>query len=172
MLSELKGPGKGPLRAAAHLLMVAAFTPFLVTTADASGIAGTWKAIESSPPDDSVSAVTLTITEIPTGARTYNIRLDRQTTNRAVVSEEMTIACDGRSRPVGHLPNPAQFAGETESGARVATVYCPRGGPIQIRVTQTDGMLIEHAFLPSLEGTLKYTRTVYGHDQTYIFRKQ
>ena len=172
MLSESKGRGKGRLRAAEQLLILAAFTPFLVTSAAASGIAGTWKAIETSPPDSRVSAATLTITEIPIGVRTYNIRLDRQTTDRGLVSEEMTISCDGRSKPVGHLRNPAQFAGEADSGARVATVYCPRGGPIHIRVTQTDGMLIEHVFLPSLDGTLKYTKTTYGHDRNYVFARQ
>jgi hypothetical protein len=160
-------------RASLKLLMVSAITTLALSAAD-SPLAGTWKAdlSKTSPPDGNLSAVTLTIKEI--GVRTYNIRLDRQTADRGVVSEEKTISCDGRSRPVGMLANPAEFAGEASPGARVATVLCPRMYPtvVSIRVTQDDGMLVEHVFQAAGGDSLKYTKTVYGHDQTYVFNRE
>jgi hypothetical protein len=160
-------------RASVQLLMVGAITSLALSAAD-SPLAGTWKAdlSKTSPADSNFSAATLTIKEI--GVRTYNIRIDRQTTDQGVVSEEKTISCDGKSRPVGMLANPAEFADEASPGARVATVLCPRLYPtvLSIRVTQDDGMLVEHVFHAADRNTLKYTKTVYGHDQVYIFGRQ
>ncbi len=88
------------LRAGVQLIVAGAFTAFLLAGAEPPPIAGTWKAdvSKTAPPDDSDSAVTLTIQEL--GLMTYTIRFDVQTTDRGVASEEMTIRCDGTWRPL------------------------------------------------------------------------
>jgi hypothetical protein len=165
MLSESKVRSEELLRAGVQLLIVSAFTAFLLAAADSSTITGTWKAdlSKTSPPDNRESAVTLTIREI--GLRTYTIRLDRQTTDGGVVSEETTITCDGKSRP----------ASEADSGAKDVTVFCGRTYPtiISIRVSQNHKTLTERVFRASPHGnSLNYTKTVDGHDQTYVFGRQ
>src|SRR5579871_1919080 len=124
-----------------RLLMVCIFTPALLAV-DSSAITGVWKA---------EPGVTLTITE--TGLRTYAIRFDRQTTDRGAVSEETTVTCDGRSRPLD----------QAGSGARGGTVFCGRTYPteIRMRVTQNDGALIEQVFRASPDGSsLSYGKMV------------
>ena len=165
MLSELKLRSEGVLRAGVQLLMVSAVTLFLLGAADSSAITGTWKAdlSKTSPPDNNESAVTLTITEI--GFRTYAIRLDSQTTDRGLVSEETTITCDGKSRPLR----------EVDSRATGVTDFCGRTYPtvISIRVSQNHKTLREQVFRASPDGnSLDYTKTVAGHDQTYVFSRQ
>ena len=161
MPSESKLRSAGLLRAGALLLVVSAFTlSFLGADDYSSDITGTWKAdlSKTSPPDNNELAVTLTITEI--GLRTYTINFDRQTTDRGVVSEELKVSCDGKSRPPGR------------SGVAGATVYCGRAYPISIRVTHNDGMLIEHVIRLPDGNSLNYTKTTYGHDRTYVFSRQ
>ncbi len=126
-------------------MVVSAFTlSFLGADDYSSAITGTWKAdvLKTSPPDNNESALTLTIGE--SGLRTYTIGFDRQTTDGGVVSEETTIACDGKSRPPGR------------SGVAGATVYCGRAYPISIRVTQNDGMLTAHVFKLTEPNSLTY----------------
>jgi hypothetical protein len=161
MLFESRVRSKGLLRAGVQLLMVSAFTLFLLDAAGSSDIAGTWKAdlSKTSPPDNNELAVTLTIREI--GPRTYTIGL--QTTDRRGGSEEMTVTCDVRSRPLSGA----------DSGAGGGKVFCGLAYPISIRVTQNDGTLIEHVFWASSDGnSLKYTKTVAGHDRTYVSSRQ
>jgi hypothetical protein len=117
---------------------------------------------KTSPPGNNESAVTLTIKEI--GVRTYDVKLDRQSADRRVVSEEMTITCDGKSRPQS----------EADSGVEGMTVFCGRTDPteISIRVSQNHKTLREHVFRAREGNSLSYTKTVDGHDQTYIFGRQ
>ena len=135
MLSKFKGRNEGLLRVSVKLLMVSAFASFLLAAANSSTLTGTWEAdiSKTSPPDNYESAITLAIREI--GFRTYTIRLDRQTTNEGVVSEETTITCDGKSRPLR----------EADSGAAGGTAFCGRTHPtvISIQVIQSDKTLIE-----------------------------
>ena len=165
MLSESKVRSKGLLRAGMTLLIVSAFTLFLLAAPDSSAITGTWKAdvSKTSPPDNNELAVTLTIGEI--GLRTYTIRIDSQTTDRGLVSEETKIACDGKARPVR----------DADSGAAGATVFCGRTYPtvISIRLVLADKTAIEQVFRASGNGnSLNYTKTVAGHDRTYVFSRQ
>jgi hypothetical protein len=165
MLSESKVRSAGCFRAGALLLTVSAFTLLPLGAADLPTITGTWKAdvSKTSPPDNNELAVTLTIAEA--GFLTYAIRFDRQIADRGVVSEEMTIACDGKTRPLS----------EAGSGAGGGKVFCGRTYPtvISIRVTQSDGTLIEQVFrsYPN-DNSLKYTKTTAGHDRTYVFSRQ
>lgn len=127
MPSESTLQSAGLLRAGALLLVLSAFTlPFLGADDYSPAITGTWKAdlLKTSPPYNSESAVTLTIGE--SGLRACTIRFERQTADRGVVSEEMKVACDGKSRPPGR------------SGVAGPTVFCGRACPISIRVTQND----------------------------------
>jgi hypothetical protein len=167
MRSESKLRSKGLLRAGVTLLgmttlILSTFTLFLLGAADPSDITGTWKAdvSKTTPPDNNELAVTLTIKEI--GLRTYTIRLDSQTRDRGLVSEETTIACDGKARPLKRL-DPAAAGG---------TIFCGRGSEISIRVKQEDGSLIEHAFRLTERNALNYIKTVYGHDRIYVFSRQ
>lgn len=165
ILSESKLRSAGLLRAGVQLLMVSVFTLFPLRAAGQPAIAGTWKAdvSKTSPPNNDELAVTLTIRE--TGLRTYTIRFDTQTADRGAVSEEMTITCDGKSRPLS----------QADSAPGGGKVFCGRTYPtlISIRVTQDDGMLIEYVYRVSTDGnSLNYTRTLYGHDRTYIFSRQ
>jgi hypothetical protein len=166
MLAESKLRSAGLLRAGVQLLMASVFPLFPLAAAGQPAITGTWKAdvSKTTPPDNNELAVTLTITE--TGLRTYAIRFESQTTDRGAVSEEMTITCDGRSRPLS----------QTDSGAGGGKVFCGRTYPtlVSIRVTQNDGQLIEYVFRVSWDdgNSLTYTRTLYGHDRTYIFSRQ
>jgi hypothetical protein len=165
MLSESKVRSERLLRGGVQLLVVSAFTLFLPGAAEQPAITGTWKAdvSKTSPPDNNELAVTLTIKEI--GLRTYTIRVDRQTTERGLVSEETTIACDGRSRPLG----------KADSGGALLNVFCARGGanPLSIRVMQGYKTLREQVFSASGDGnSLNYTKTEDGHDRTYVFSRQ
>jgi hypothetical protein len=165
MPSESKVRSAGCFRAVALLLTVGAFTLLHLGAADLPTMTGTWKAdiSKTSPPDNSELAVTLTIAEA--GFLTYAIRFDRQIADRGVVSEEMTVTCDGKTRPLS----------EADSGAGGGKVVCPRLYPtvISIRVTQNDGTLIEQVFrLSANDGTLNYTKTTAGHDRTYVFSRQ
>jgi hypothetical protein len=165
MLSESKLRSQGMLRVGVQLLVMGAFTLFPLGAAGQPAITGTWKAdlSKASPPDNNELAVTLTIRE--TGLRTYTIRFESQTADREAVSEEMTITCDGKSRPLS----------QADSGTGGGRVICQRTYPsiISIRVTQNDGQLIEYVFRVSYDdNSLKYTKTLYGHDRTYIFSKQ
>jgi hypothetical protein len=174
MLSESKLRSAGLLRAGVQLLMVGVFALFPLGAAGQPAIAGTWKAdvSKTSPPNNDELAVTLTIREtcatggceVAAALRSYTIRFETQTTDRGAVSEEMTITCDGKSRPLS----------QTDSGAGGGKVGCERTYPtvISIRVTQDDGMLIEYVFRVSYDNSLKYTKTLYGHDRIYIFNRQ
>jgi hypothetical protein len=163
MLSESKVRSERLLRAGVQLPMVLAFTLFLLGAAEQPAITGTWKAevSKTSPPDNNELAVTLTIKEI--GLRTYTIRVDSQTTDRGLVSEETTIACDGTSRPLG----------QADSGGALLNVFCARAYPISIRVMQGYKTLREQVFSASVDGnSLHYTKTVDGHDRTYVFSRE
>ncbi len=159
--SESKLRSKGMIRAGVPLLMVSAFTLFLLGAAGSSDVTGTWNAdvSKTSPPDNNELAVTLTIREI--GLRAYTIRLDSQTADRGLVSEETTFACDGKARPLKRI----------DPGAAGGTIFCGRAG-MSIRVRQADGSLIEHAFKLTERNSLIYIKTVYGHDHTYVFTRQ
>ena len=145
----------------AGVLLASTFTvSFLGADEYSSAVTGTWKAdvSKTSPPDNNESAVTLTISE--SGLRNYTISFVRQTTDRGAVLEDMRVACDGKSRPAGR------------SGVAGSTISCGRAYPISIRVTESDGMLIEHVFNMPDNNSLKYTKTTYGHDRTYVFTRQ
>ena len=163
MLSESKVRSEQLLRASMQLLMVSAVTLFVLGAAEQPAITGTWKAdvSKTSPPDNNELAVTLSIKEIELG--TYTIRVDSQTTDRGLVSEETTIACDGRSRPLG----------KADSGGALLNVFCARAYPISIRVMQGYKTLREQVLSASGDGnSLNYTKTVDGHDRTYVFMRQ
>jgi hypothetical protein len=169
MLSESELRSQEMFRVGVQLLMVSVFTLFPLGAVGQPAIAGTIAGIskadasKTSPPDNDELAVTLTIRE--TGLGTYTIRFESQTTDRGAVSEEMTITCDGRSRPLSR----------TDSGAGGGKVFCGRTYPtvISIRLAQNDGQLIEYVFRVSYDdNSLKYTKTLYGHDRTYIFSRQ
>lgn len=171
MLSESKVRSQRPLRAGARFLMAGAFTAFLLAGADPSPITGTWKAdvSKTTPPDDQDSALTLTIEEI--GVRTYSIRFDSQTTDRGVVSEEMTIRCDEASRPLS-VPRALGVTGESDSAVGSETVFCGRSVPISIQIRQGFKTVKEHVFRAIDGNSLSYTKTVDGHDRAYVFTRQ
>ncbi len=166
MLSESKVRSERLLRGGVQLLVVSAFTLFLPGAAEQPAITGTWKAdvSKTSPPDNNELAVTLTIKEI--GLRNLHHQgRSAQTTERGLVSEETTIACDGRSRPLG----------KADSGGALLNVFCARGGanPLSIRVMQGYKTLREQVFSASGDGnSLNYTKTEDGHDRTYVFSRQ
>ena len=163
MLSDSKVRSTRLRRGGVQLLMVSAFSLFLLGAAEQPAITGTWKAdiSKTSPPANDELAVSLTIKEVRPG--TYTVRVDSETTDRGLVSEENTITCDGRSRPLG----------EADSGGALLNVFCARAYPISIRVMQGHKTTRKQVFSASDDGnSLNYTKTVDGHDRTYVFSRQ
>jgi hypothetical protein len=163
MLSDSRVRNKRLLRRGVQLLIVSACTLFLLGAAEQPAITGAWKAdvSKTSPPGTNELAVSLTVKEI--GLRTYTVRVDTETTDRGLVSEESTITCDGKSRPLG----------EADSGGALLNVFCARAYPISIRVMRGHKTIRKQVFSASGDGnSLKYIETADGRDRTYVFSRQ
>ena len=114
-------------------------------------VAGTWRA----------QTATLKITEA--APRTYRITFGDEAMTLGLVPAEITVACDGRERPLAGAAHPG------------TTALCLRTFPnsIKIRLRENDAPAGELDFLTRKDAaSLRYIITKAGRDTAFLLERQ